>query len=121
MDQPPLPPTAEEERLRSIVLVSYILMAVGAFVGLTAVIAVIICHIKRAEAVATIYESHYTWLIRTFWWSLLGGIIGAITTPLLGIGVVISFVVWVWFMYRIVKGFLSFNERRPMADPQAWV
>lgn len=121
MDQPPLPPTADDERLHSIVLVSYILMAVGLFVGITALIAVIICHIKRSDAVATIYESHFTWLIRTFWWGLLGGIIGAVTTPLFGIGALISFVVWGWFVYRVVKGFLSFNDRRPMADPQAWI
>lgn len=121
MNQPPLPPVATDESLRSVVLVSYILMAVGVFVGITALVAVIICHIKRAEAVGTLYEGHFTWLIRTFWWGLLGGVIGAITTPLLGLGVLISLVVWVWFIYRIVKGFLSFNDRRPIADPQAWV
>lgn len=120
MDQPPLPSTADEERLRTVVLVSYVLMAVGLFVGLTALIAVIICHVKRSEAVATIYESHFTWLIRTFWWSLLGMIIAAILS-IVGIGVVISVVVWVWVIYRLVKGFLSFNDRRPIAEPQAWL
>jgi uncharacterized membrane protein len=120
MEQPPLPSTAEDERLRTLVLVSYILMGVGLFVGLTAVIAVVICHIKRSEAVATIYESHFTWLIRTFWWSLLGMVIAAITS-IIGIGIVLSVVVWAWVIYRLVKGFLSFNDRRPVADPQAWV
>lgn len=120
MEQQPLPRTTEDERLRSMVLVSYVLMGVGLFAGITSLIAVIICHLKRDDAAGTLYESHYTWLIRTFWWSLLGFVIAAVTS-FVGIGYVIWLVVWVWVLYRLIKGFLAFNERRPMPEPQAWL
>jgi uncharacterized membrane protein len=48
------------------------LHAVSAFVGLTGIVA---HHHQLREArrhqVGTIYESHFTWQIRTFWWGLL--------------------------------------------------
>ncbi|MGC2856200.1 DUF4870 family protein [Novispirillum sp. DQ9] len=120
MEQPPLPSTAEDERVRTMVLVSYVLMGVGLFVGITSLVAVIICHLKREEATATIYESHYTWLIRTFWWSLLGFVVAAVTMWI-GVGLLVYGVVWVWVLYRVIKGFLAFNDRRPIPDAQAWV
>ena len=32
--------------------------------------AVIVCYVKRDDAAGTWVASHFTWLIRTFWWSL---------------------------------------------------
>lgn len=112
--------TPADERHRNVTLVAYILMGLGVVVPLTSLFAVIICHIKRRETEGTIYESHMIWLIRTFWWTALGMIIAAVTMFIL-IGALVGLVVGVWFIYRVVKGFLAFNDRRPMADPRAWV
>lgn len=117
---PPPPPAVQDEGVRTVVLVCYVLMGVGLFAGITSLVAVIICHLKRDEAAATPYASHYTWLIRTFWWSLLGFVIAAVTS-FVGIGLLIWAVVWVWVLYRVIKGFLAFNDRRPIPDPQVWI
>jgi uncharacterized membrane protein len=99
--------------LKQLTLVTYILYAVSAFVGLTGIVAIIINYVKRDDTVGTIYESHFTWQIRTFWWSLLWAVIGfALMIVIVGVPILIADAIWV--IYRIVKGFLNWNDNKPM-------
>jgi uncharacterized membrane protein len=93
---------------------------VGAFLtGWPSIIAVILNYVKRGEARGTWLESHFRWQIRTFWFGLLWiALCGIFVVLTLGLGV---FIVWlpvavvgVWFIYRIARGWLALNERRPM-------
>ena len=68
---------------------------------------------KRDDVVNTLYESHFRWQIRTFWFSLLWSVIGGITT-LIVIGIPILGVTLIWYIYRIVKGWLRLSEGKPM-------
>jgi uncharacterized membrane protein len=52
--------------VKQLTLVTYLLYAASVFVGVTAIVAVIINYIKRDDTRGTIYESHFTWQIRTF-------------------------------------------------------
>ena len=98
---------------------------VGAFVfGWPSIIAVIVNYVKRGEARGTWLESHFRWQIRTFWFALLWVIVVAIVGGVLTI-VVIGFAIWViglfilglWAIYRIARGWLRLNDRRPMPLP----
>ncbi len=98
---------------------------VGAFVfGWPSIIAVIVNYVKRGEARGTWLESHFRWQIRTFWFALLWVIVVAVVGGLLTI-VVIGFAIWViglfilglWAIYRIARGWLRLNDRRPMPLP----
>ncbi len=111
--------TTRLESLRTITMVTYGLYALAIFLGVSAVVGLVVAYLKRGEAGGTLYASHLTWLIRTFWLTLIGGVIGVVTT-LIVIGVPILFAVGIWYIYRVVKGFLRFNDRQPIADPQAW-
>ncbi len=102
--------------LKQLTLVTYILYALSPFAGLSAIVAVIINYIKRDETAGTIYESHFTWQIRTFWFSLLWAVIGG-ATVWLGIGFLVLAADYVWVIYRIVKGFLNWNDGQPMPVP----
>lgn len=104
--------------LKQLTLICYILYALSAFVGLTAIVAVIINYIKRDETRGTLYESHFSWQIRTFWWSLLWWTLGMLTL-FLGVGIVVLAADAVWVIYRIVKGVLNWNDNRPMPLPAA--
>jgi len=53
------------------------------------------------------------WQIKTFWFSLLGYILGGLLTVIL-IGFVIIFLVFVWHVYRLVKGLIALNENNPI-------
>ncbi len=109
-------PSGDVEKLaglRQLTLINYILYALGGFTFITAVVAIIINYVKREDAVGTIYESHFTWQIRTFWWSLLWAVVG-MTLLLLVIGYPILVAAGIWAIYRIVKGLLNWNDRKPM-------
>jgi len=75
--------------------------------------AVIVCYVKRGDAAGTWVSSHFTWLIRTFWWSFLLGIIGWILFVTL-IGIPIAIAIWVvvaiWVIYRVIRGYLAFKD-----------
>ncbi len=103
-----------ESSLRQLTLITYILYAVSPFVGLTAIVAIIINYITRDETAGTIYASHFDWQIRTFWWGLLWSVVGFVTFFLFGLGLLVFFVSGIWLIYRIVKGVLYWNDRKPM-------
>lgn len=98
---------------------------IGAFLfGWPSIIAVIINYVKRDEAAGTFLESHFRWQIRTFWYALLWTIVVAIAGLLLTI-VLVGFAIWwagfivlgLWAIYRIARGWLRLNDRRPMPLP----
>lgn len=107
-------PTPEElESLRTLTLVVYVLYAFGWLTVISAIVAIVINYIKRHDAVGTLYESHFTWQIRTFWWGLLWAVLGGITV-IIGVGFVVLLVAGIWSIYRLVKGVLFWIDRKPM-------
>ena len=103
--------TAEElAGLKNITMVVYALQALSFLWGVTAIIGIVVNYVKRDDAVGTIYESHFDWQIRTFWWGLLWGVVGCATILLAGLGFLVLFAAWVWAIYRVIKGWLKLNE-----------
>lgn len=97
----------------------YILYLVAYLTGITALIGVIIAHIKVGTA-DSMLRSHYEWQIRTFWIGVLYLIAGALLTFVL-----IGFAIWLWWfvwsLVRNIKGILALNENRPIADSRSWL
>ena len=93
---------------------------VGAFLfGWPSIIAVIINYVKRGDARGTWLESHFTWQIRTFWFALLWACLIGISGFLLAI-VLVGFAIWilglfvlgVWAIYRIARGWLRLRDHQ---------
>lgn len=101
---------AKAKRLTKII---YALQAIGLFIGLTYVAAVIINYIKLDDVRGTWLDSHFRWQMRTFWFSLLWGAIGIITY-LIFIGYLILAVDGLWVIYRIIKGWLYLEDNKEM-------
>jgi uncharacterized membrane protein len=110
----------DPEGARNIVTITYALYALSIVIGISSIVGVIIAHIKRSSYEGTVYADHMTWLIRTFWISFLLGVIGVITMYFL-IGLPILIAAAVWFIYRVVKGFLILSERKTFKDPRAFL
>jgi uncharacterized membrane protein len=120
-----MPASDERERsLRTIGHVSYALhaiVAVGAVLpgfqpGVVLLIAAFILDlVKRDDAAGTWQESHFSWRIRSVLWA--AGLY-LITLPLWFLFVIPGWIAWglisIWFLYRVVRGWLSLNDQKPM-------
>jgi len=99
----------------------YFLHALAPFtMWLLAVIAVVIGMAKRPDVNGTYLESHISWLSRTFWWGLLWIAIAGVITFILFITIIGIVVAWIpytvlflWYLYRVIRGWLRLNEGRP--------
>lgn len=108
-ESPTTPATKDNEKV--VVWVCYGLYGLGLLGLLVPSIAALIVNYIKVDQSRPPYTEHHRWLIRTFWWGLLWGVLGAVLT-LVGIGVVILFAVAVWWLYRLVKGALALSENR---------
>ncbi len=88
--------------------------------GWPSIIAVIINYVKRDNVRGTFLDSHFSWQIRTFWWSVLWVVIaGVLIATFIGmvIGIPLMVVVGLWILYRIVRGWLTLTGRKAMPVP----
>jgi uncharacterized membrane protein len=115
--------------LEKIVFVIYLLHFFSALTGLLtpafivtafltgwpSIIAVIMSYFWRNDADGTYLESHFSWLIRTFWFSVLWLIVAwffIVTIIGMVIGIPMLLAVGIWVMYRLLKGVFAMNVRR---------
>jgi uncharacterized membrane protein len=99
---------------KTLTLVIYGLYAGGLVTGgITYLIGIVLNYVKRDEITDPLLQSHFRWQMRTFWYSLLWSSIGLVLAFVV-IGFFILFANLIWFIYRLVKGFLNLNENKPM-------
>ena len=118
---------------RTLTLMLYVLYIIAIFTGgLLAIIALIINYVKLGAVRGSIFESHFNWQIRTFWWYLIWNILafvpflflfftgqnsdlfagvalGATTFCLL-----VILLAWIWIIYRAIKGIMRLNDNQPI-------
>ena len=98
---------------KKLTTVIYALYAASFLVGVTSIFAIIINYIKKDEMAGTVFESHFRWQMRTFWFGLLWAVLGGILIFVV-VGFVVLLVDAIWIIYHIAKGWLSLNENKPM-------
>ena len=104
-----------------VALISSGLPVAAPLMGVVGIAGLIVAYVKRDEAKGTWVASHLTWLIRTFWFSFLWGVVGGVVLLVLGIiliGIPIAFLIWavasIWVIYRVIRGYLLFKESKPI-------
>lgn len=102
-----------EDSNKSLTTLIYALYAISLVIGITAIAAIIMNYVKKDDVAGSWLESHFRWQIRTFWFSLLWAVVGGIST-MIGVGFVILAADGIWFIYRIVKGWIYLSENKPM-------
>jgi uncharacterized membrane protein len=113
-----------ESSLRSIGHISYALhaiVAVGAVLPgaqgsvLLLLVAFILDLVKRGDAQGSWQESHFRWRIRSV---VFAAIAYAVTAPLWLLLIAPGWIAWgiisLWFLYRVLRGWLALNDRKPM-------
>jgi uncharacterized membrane protein len=110
--------TTTEDSLRSnktLTWVIYGLYGASFLIGITWIVAIILNYVKRGDVAGTYLESHFAWQIRTFWISLVVGLIGMVLMLVL-IGWLVLLADAVWVIYRLVIGALKLSESKPIAE-----
>ncbi len=115
-----------ESSLRTVGHISYALhaiVAVGAVLPgtqgsvLLLVLAFMLDLIKRGEAQGSWQQSHFRWRIRSV---VIAAIAYAVTLPLWLLLIAPGWIAWgvisLWFLYRVLRGWLALNDRRQMPD-----
>jgi uncharacterized membrane protein len=110
------PPALSNTTLATIV---YVLYLAAYFTGITAIIGVIIAHL-RAGTSDPVLRSHYRFQIGTFWVGLLYLIVGGVLSFVL-VGYLVLLWWFVWSLIRNIKGLLALNEGRPIDNPASWM
>ncbi|MEW5892451.1 MAG: hypothetical protein AB1697_04860 [Pseudomonadota bacterium] len=105
--------TADLNSKKSITMIIYALYAASLLVGITAIAAIVMNYVKKDDMAGTFLESHFRWQIRTFWFGLLWMFVGGLTM-LLVVGWLVLIASGIWYIYRIVKGWLYLNDNKPM-------
>jgi uncharacterized membrane protein len=116
-----------DDRMRSLKLVGNISYALHAVVAVAAVIpgvqvsilllliAFVLDLVKKDDAAGTWQESHFRWRIRSVLWA--GGLY-LVTSPLFLLFIVPGLMAWIvvsiWFLYRIVRGWMALYNHAPM-------
>lgn len=104
----------QDKNNKTLTLIVYALYGAAVIVGgITAVVAVIVNYVKQDDVAGTFMESHFRWQIRTFWFSLLWGVIGLVTSVIF-VGFFILLADAIWIIYRVVKGAIRLNDNKPM-------
>jgi uncharacterized membrane protein len=100
-----------------VALVSSGLPVAAPLMGIVGIAGLIVAYVKRDEAQGTWVASHLRWLIRTFWFSLLWGAIGAVFAVTI-IGLIVAIPIWavasIWVIYRVIRGYLLFKDSKPI-------
>lgn len=116
--EPPLL-EAQQSNDQAYAFAVYGLYALGFFTLITAVIGVIVAHVKSSTATG-IWQSHFSFQIRTFWIGLLYWIVGCLLLYFV-IGVPILLWWTIWTLVRIIKGAILLHDRRPINRPTSWL
>ena len=132
----PEPPQSLHSGLRTTVMICYVLYLVAFINGVTAIIGVIIAYVKRSDAAGTVWQTHFDNLIFTFWVLLAAFVlmlatlpvslfslaalfqqdfawpaISALAFPML-LWMLIFPVLFIWFLYRMIRGLIRAADDR---------
>ena len=103
--------------LHTVVAVAAVLPGVQASVALL-IVAFVLDLVKRSDADGTWQESHFRWRIRTVLWA--AGLY-VLTSPLWLLLIAPGWIAWglvsIWFLYRVVRGWMNLNRTQPMPLP----
>lgn len=107
-------PVYQEQRTWAIVV--YVFHLFGAVLALPSVIGLVMNYVLRDAALPET-RTHHDWMIRTFWWALAWTVFTwLLWVTLIGIplAIVIAFGIWIWWMYRHIRGLIRLSDHLPM-------
>lgn len=94
------------------------LLYLASFVtGVTGLIGIVLAHVWQGENKEAWAASHFTYMIRTFWFGFVASII-AFVLLIVFIGALLFPVIAIWVGVRSVMSLIKAQKREPMPDPE---
>jgi uncharacterized membrane protein len=115
--EPTPPPSSVFADERQVAVIVYILF-LAPLGGVTHIIGLVMAYAARSTAPPWL-QSHYTYLIRSFWMGLLYFAAAGLLCALL-IGFALLPVVFLWFVVRCTIGLLRLFRFEPIPRPETW-
>ena len=118
--------------------ITYLLYVLSYFTaGLLWIVPIVMNYVKRHDADNTWLATHFDWQIKTFWYSIVGFVIGTVmllsalgvlgigaiadssgmaygSIALGGFGLFIIGITFIWHLYRIIRGWIALTDNRPV-------
>jgi uncharacterized membrane protein len=88
--------------------------------GFTAIVGLVLAYVWKGEPHEGWEDSHYQYLIRTFWIGLLGAVVGFVLLIVV-IGIFVLLAVGVWTLVRAIMSLLNAQKHQPMPNPETWL
>ncbi len=85
--------------------------------GITGLVGIVLAHVWQGESQGTWAESHFSYLIRTFWIGFAASIVAGLLSIVL-IGFLLLPLIAVWVGVRSVMSLIKAQKQEPMPDPQ---
>lgn len=119
-----------KNNLKNLTLILYTIYIVSIFIGgFLSIVALIVNYLKIKDVQGTIYQSHFRWQIRTFWWYFALMLLGILPFLLilnldnfielmpitLTFGVPVILIATIWNIYRLVKGMLKVIDQQEIS------
>lgn len=98
---------------------AYVLYALAAVAGFPMLVGLIVAYVARSDAPQWL-QSHYTFMIRTFWYFIALAMVGMALAFFL-VGFMLLWVLPLWLVIRVVRGWLLLENRKPVPDPESWL
>jgi len=93
----------------------------GSFItGFSGLVGIVLAHVWQGDNQEEWAASHFTYLIRTFWFGFIGFIIAGVLSIVL-IGLLLLPLIAIWVGVRSVMSLVKAQRREPMPDPQTFL
>ena len=108
---PPSPLSPLDDEAKTHALIAYGLMLVGLFTGVFWLVGGIWAMVKKSDVAGSRFEDHYSNLVSIFWWGIFWFMLGCLLS-LIVIGYVMLFVLFIWLLFRLIKGLAKLTSNR---------
>ena len=79
--------------------------------GVFAVVALIVNYIRRGDETDPLFIGHHSYMISTFWWTLLWLVLCSPLWLLFGLpGALAYAIIGFWYLYRCIRGWLRMSD-----------
>ena len=113
-------PNSSDKAIKTVAYVIYALYLGGTVLPMLPIVGIIFSYIFENDAKNDpIMQSHFRFLIRTFWLGVLYFTLASVSIIVL-VGFILLPICFIWWLIRLIRGVKSLMRDEAIADPSSW-